>query len=247
MYIIHIIHITQAKHDIMMEILWPISSMSTDMASWCIWHITVYLWLSWSKHTFYVHTVLQHCTKCAKPKSPVNNWTAPGTEGEGGWGGVDFCACLSSLSSVVLGQKQQEHLFTSPRSACEVWVDSDILENFSRNDSYVHNKKQRLRMRKGSHLRSHQKVLIIFQPIVFFGKNQSDPLPRSVRNFCLWLPDVSHERFQWRRVVRKVWNPGYHFHGCESSTNNQMNSKERVWQMSYQTHRVWRAGAVWAF
>ena len=51
--------------------------------------------------------------------------------------GVDFCACLSSLFSLVLGQKQQEHLFTSQRLASEVWVDSDILENFSRNGSYV--------------------------------------------------------------------------------------------------------------
>ena len=52
--------------------------------------------------------------------------------------GVDFCACLSSLFSVVLGKKTtQEHLFTSHRSACEVWVDSGILENFSRNGTFV--------------------------------------------------------------------------------------------------------------
>ena len=31
----------------------------------------------------------------------------------------------------------QEHLFKTHRSACEVWVDSDILENFSRNGGYV--------------------------------------------------------------------------------------------------------------
>ena len=31
------------------------------------------------------------------------------------------------------GKTTQEHLFTSHRSACQVWVDSDILENFTRN------------------------------------------------------------------------------------------------------------------
>ena len=47
--------------------------------------------------------------------------------GEGGW------ACFSSPFSLLLGEKTtQEHLFTSHRSACEVWVDSDILENFSK-------------------------------------------------------------------------------------------------------------------
>ena len=46
--------------------------------------------------------------------------------GRGGW------ACFSSPFSLLLGEKTtQEHLFTSHRSACEVWVDSDILENFS--------------------------------------------------------------------------------------------------------------------
>ena len=35
------------------------------------------------------------------------------------------------------GETTQEHLFKSHRSAREVWIDSDILENFSRNGSYV--------------------------------------------------------------------------------------------------------------
>ena len=33
--------------------------------------------------------------------------------------------------------KRCSFLFTSHRSACEVWLDSDVLENFSRNGGYV--------------------------------------------------------------------------------------------------------------
>ena len=43
--------------------------------------------------------------------------------------------CLSFLSG--FRETRQENLFTSHSSACEVWVDSDILENFSRNGTNV--------------------------------------------------------------------------------------------------------------
>ena len=58
----------------------------------------------------------------------------------GGGGGVvreNFRPVFQVFSSCFEGKTTQEHLFTSHRSACEVWVDSDILENFSRNGGYV--------------------------------------------------------------------------------------------------------------
>ena len=55
--------------------------------------------------------------------------------GGGGGGGADRTLGLFVKSFLAaFGEKTtQEHLYTSHRSACEVWVDSDILENFSRN------------------------------------------------------------------------------------------------------------------
>ena len=47
---------------------------------------------------------------------------------------ADLCDVKSSL---FLEKTTQEHLFKSHRSAHEDWVDSDILENFSRNGGYV--------------------------------------------------------------------------------------------------------------
>ena len=59
-----------------------------------------------------------------------------GTEGEGGGAGL-LCLFVKSFLSGFRAKTAQEHLFTSHRSTCEVWVDSDILENFSRNGGYV--------------------------------------------------------------------------------------------------------------
>ena len=59
-----------------------------------------------------------------------------GTEGEGGGGGVDPCACLSSLFSVVLEEKNTGTPHITHWSACKV-VDSDILEHFNRNGTNV--------------------------------------------------------------------------------------------------------------
>ena len=56
----------------------------------------------------------------------------------GGWGWVRLvCLFVKSFLSGFRAKTTQGHLFTSHRSASEVWVDSDILENFSRNGSYV--------------------------------------------------------------------------------------------------------------
>ena len=57
--------------------------------------------------------------------------------GGGGGGGENFRPVCQVFFSCFRGKTTQEHLFTSHRSACEVWVDSDILENFSRNGGYV--------------------------------------------------------------------------------------------------------------
>ena len=51
--------------------------------------------------------------------------------------GRPLCLFVKSFLSGFRAKTTQEHLFTSHRSASEVWVDSDILENFSRNGSYV--------------------------------------------------------------------------------------------------------------
>ena len=48
-----------------------------------------------------------------------------------------FMKITKSFLSGFRAKTTQEHLFTSHRSASEVWVDSDILENFSRNGSYM--------------------------------------------------------------------------------------------------------------
>ena len=50
------------------------------------------------------------------------------------YGKRELQAYLSSLFFLLSGKTTQEHLFTSRRSACEVWVDSDI---FSRNGGCV--------------------------------------------------------------------------------------------------------------
>ena len=65
-----------------------------------------------------------------------------GKEQLGGGGGVSVCVGenfrpVCQVFYCFQGKTTQEHLFTSHRSACTVWVDSDILENFSRNDIYV--------------------------------------------------------------------------------------------------------------
>ena len=57
----------------------------------------------------------------------------------GGGGGVERTSGLFVKSFLPAFRKKttQEHLFKSHRSAREVWVDSDILKNFSRNSGYV--------------------------------------------------------------------------------------------------------------
>ena len=62
-----------------------------------------------------------------------SNW------GGGGGGGGERTSGLFVKSFLPAFRKKttQEHLFKSHRSAREVWVDSDILENFSRNDGFV--------------------------------------------------------------------------------------------------------------
>ena len=59
-----------------------------------------------------------------------------GTEGEGGGGGRLLCLFVKSFLNGCR-ETTQEHLFTSHRSACKVWVDSAILENFNRNGTNV--------------------------------------------------------------------------------------------------------------
>ena len=62
--------------------------------------------------------------------------------GDGG-GGVErenfrpVCQFGQVYSSCFYGKTTQEHLFKSHRSACEVWLDSDILGTFIRNGGYA--------------------------------------------------------------------------------------------------------------
>ena len=66
---------------------------------------------------------------------PNSAFFSGGRSNGGGGGGGDRTLGLFVKSFLAaFGEKTtQEHLYTSHRSACEVWVDSDILENFSRN------------------------------------------------------------------------------------------------------------------
>ena len=61
------------------------------------------------------------------------NWGGGG----GGWEERTLGLFVKSFLPAFRKKTTQEHLFTLHRSACEVWVDSDILENFSRNGGYV--------------------------------------------------------------------------------------------------------------
>ena len=57
-----------------------------------------------------------------------------GRGGRGGVGGERTSGLfVRSFLPAFKEKTTQEHVFTSYRSACEVWVDSDILENFARN------------------------------------------------------------------------------------------------------------------
>ena len=61
-----------------------------------------------------------------------------GAIGRGGGGGDRTLGLfVKSFLPAFREKTTQEHLFTSHRSACEVWVDSDRLENFTRNGSNV--------------------------------------------------------------------------------------------------------------
>ena len=54
-----------------------------------------------------------------------SNW------GGGGVGERTLGLFVKSFLPAFREKTTQEHLFTSRRSTCEVWVDSDILENLS--------------------------------------------------------------------------------------------------------------------
>ena len=74
-----------------------------------------------------------------------------------GVGRENFRPVCQVFPSCLKGKTTQEHLFTSHRSACEVWVDSDILENFSQNGGYVvlarsHSIMQAIILSLGEHL-----------------------------------------------------------------------------------------------
>ena len=64
-----------------------------------------------------------------------SNWGGGGGGG-GGWKRTSGLFVKSFLPAFTK-KTTQEHLFKSHRSARQVWVDSDILENFSRNGGYV--------------------------------------------------------------------------------------------------------------
>ena len=70
--------------------------------------------------------------------NPVLHGKKLGHRGKGGRGGSRLlCLFVKSFLCGFSAKTTQEHLFTSHRSASEVWVDSDKLENFSRNGNYV--------------------------------------------------------------------------------------------------------------
>ena len=60
-----------------------------------------------------------------------------GVGGEGVVGTKNFRPVCQVFSPCFYGKTTQEHLFTSHKSACKVWVDSDILENFTQNGTNV--------------------------------------------------------------------------------------------------------------
>ena len=62
-----------------------------------------------------------------------------GGRSNGGKGGGDRTLGLfvKSFLPALREKTTQEHLFTWHRSACEVWLDTDILENFTQNGVYV--------------------------------------------------------------------------------------------------------------
>ena len=59
------------------------------------------------------------------------------SNGRWGWGDRTLGLFVKSFLPAFGGKTTQEHLFTSHRSARNVWVDSDILENFSQNGNNV--------------------------------------------------------------------------------------------------------------
>ena len=121
--------------------------------------------------------------------------TVVGGGGGGGWQERTLGLFVKSFLPA-FREKQHRNIFSHHRSACEVWVDSDILENFSRNGGYV------------VLARSHSIILIMSMVCTALSRHgflYSCSFTSNMPSYCILCEQLTRQCFFLGTVRERCW------------------------------------------